>query len=271
MTSLSGRRIRRYMEAALTSRLPPHWRTSSSSFVPTEVTGLRLWLDADVGVTTAGGAVTAWLDQSGNGFDGTGVGTNKPTHTASDAAFNGHGSILFDAAETHYISADEAGADFNGADTSHLTMAVIRRTASIIAGVWSVGRGASSGTWMRSGPSEAASPSKMNYTRDNVGTSTIASTGQPVITDTTQLLICRFTSAAISMYVDDAAADPDATACDIDEITTFNQFTLGARRRASTIDEYFTGKIAEVLNYVPCPSLADQVRIRNYLMTKYAL
>lgn len=50
------------------------------AFVPTDLTSLKVWLDASVGVkesdTTdaeAGDAVTAWEDQSGNGNDPTSV------------------------------------------------------------------------------------------------------------------------------------------------------------------------------------------------------
>lgn len=38
-------------------------------FVPTDVTGLVLWLRADLGVTQQGGNVKKWADQSGQGFD----------------------------------------------------------------------------------------------------------------------------------------------------------------------------------------------------------
>jgi len=37
------------------------------SGVPVPTTGLLLWLTADVGVSQAGGSVSQWLDQSGNG------------------------------------------------------------------------------------------------------------------------------------------------------------------------------------------------------------
>ena len=38
----------------------------TSSFAPTDIAGCKLWLDAGVGVTETGGAVSAWADQSGN-------------------------------------------------------------------------------------------------------------------------------------------------------------------------------------------------------------
>ena len=37
------------------------------------ISGLTVWLRSDVGVTTSGSEVTTWQDQSGNGYDYTGV------------------------------------------------------------------------------------------------------------------------------------------------------------------------------------------------------
>lgn len=39
----------------------------TAPFSPADIAGLSLWLKADAGVTTSGGFVTAWADQSGNG------------------------------------------------------------------------------------------------------------------------------------------------------------------------------------------------------------
>jgi hypothetical protein len=39
----------------------------SKTFDPKKISGLSLWLKADAGVTTSGGFVTAWADQSDNG------------------------------------------------------------------------------------------------------------------------------------------------------------------------------------------------------------
>jgi hypothetical protein len=44
----------------------------TTAFSPASLSGLSLWLKADVGVTTSGSNVTAWADQSGNGFNANG-------------------------------------------------------------------------------------------------------------------------------------------------------------------------------------------------------
>lgn len=67
----------------------------------------ELWLDAGLGVTTSGGKVTAWLDQSTQGdaardFYPVGaawaaeVAANRPTYNATDAAYNNLPTVTFD-------------------------------------------------------------------------------------------------------------------------------------------------------------------------------
>ena len=48
----------------------------TTAFSPSNISGLSLWLKADAGVTLSGSNVTAWADQSGNGFNADGNVTN---------------------------------------------------------------------------------------------------------------------------------------------------------------------------------------------------
>jgi hypothetical protein len=58
-------------------------------------TGLRLWLRADVASHSAAGAIDAWLDVSGRGFDARSRDTaNRPLKVAS--AINGQATVRFD-------------------------------------------------------------------------------------------------------------------------------------------------------------------------------
>jgi hypothetical protein len=83
-----------------------------------------LLLDAGAGVTTSGGAVTAWADQSGNGRDGTPHGS--PTLTAG--AINGLPAVTF--ASPAYFTCPSPGA-VAGAE---ITLFVVARFASLTAG-----------------------------------------------------------------------------------------------------------------------------------------
>ncbi len=74
------------------------WSPFSGSAVsaPTEISGCALWLRSDVGVqTTEFGAVTNWVDQSGNGRHASQTDPNRqPVYSAS--AFNGQPAVTFD-------------------------------------------------------------------------------------------------------------------------------------------------------------------------------
>jgi hypothetical protein len=64
---------------------------------PHLLSGCRLALASDSGITLNGATVSAWADQSGLGNNAAqATAANQPTYTASDAAFNGLPSLTFD-------------------------------------------------------------------------------------------------------------------------------------------------------------------------------
>lgn len=74
-----------------------------ASVIPSDISGLALWLKADAGVTYDGSnIVSSWADQSGNGFDGTATGS--PLRIAS--GLNSLPVIQFDGAND-YISGSQ--------------------------------------------------------------------------------------------------------------------------------------------------------------------
>lgn len=68
----------------------------AASFVPTDIAGCELWLDAGQGITKDGSDyVSAWADQSGNGNDATqGTGSAQPLYVANQ--LNGEPVIRFE-------------------------------------------------------------------------------------------------------------------------------------------------------------------------------
>ena len=65
--------------------------TGSPSSLPSDISGLGLWLKADAGVSLSGSNVTAWADQSGNNLNfssltGVGQATEYPSIVSSGIA-----------------------------------------------------------------------------------------------------------------------------------------------------------------------------------------
>ncbi|NQT54538.1 PEP-CTERM sorting domain-containing protein [bacterium] len=67
-----------------------------------ESNSMLLWLKADAGITTVGGSVSAWADQSTHGNDAAqATAANQPSH--SPTGLNGQAAVLFDGSGQHMI------------------------------------------------------------------------------------------------------------------------------------------------------------------------
>jgi len=77
--------------------------TPSPVFSPLDLSGLVLWLRADLGITIATG-VSAWADQSGQGHNVTqATGGSQPTFNAVDGAYNGASTLSFLGSSSQYM------------------------------------------------------------------------------------------------------------------------------------------------------------------------
>ena len=78
---------------AFLSALFSLWAASAAMSITTE--GLKLWLEADTGITLNGSNVSAWADQSGSGADAAQtVAANQPLLMAN--SINGLPAVSFD-------------------------------------------------------------------------------------------------------------------------------------------------------------------------------
>lgn len=77
---------------------------------PTSVSGRAAHWKSDVGVTHAGGKVSAWADQSGNSIDLLNAGADgyKPDYIASSANLNGLPSVSFNIAAAEWLQSNNA-------------------------------------------------------------------------------------------------------------------------------------------------------------------
>jgi hypothetical protein len=76
-------------------------------FAPTDIAGIQFWVRGDKGITTIGGYVSQWNDQSGVGdanrnmvaaFPG-----EQPSYVVSDAGYNNQSTVSFIAANNVYM------------------------------------------------------------------------------------------------------------------------------------------------------------------------
>ncbi|MBW2534302.1 MAG: hypothetical protein JRI55_22620 [Deltaproteobacteria bacterium] len=77
---------------------------------PTELSGLRLWLRADAGVSHTANSVSAWADQSGQANDAIAP-TILSQPVLDSVAMNGHPAIVFDGVDDVLAIADAPGLD----------------------------------------------------------------------------------------------------------------------------------------------------------------
>ncbi|MTI89591.1 MAG: DUF2341 domain-containing protein [Balneolaceae bacterium] len=89
------------------------------------ISGLDVWLRADLGLITSGSEVVTWEDQSGNGNDYTGVSDagTRPTTVASSGALNSQPAVDFAGDGDHFEDSDGETNYING--NSEFTMFVV--------------------------------------------------------------------------------------------------------------------------------------------------
>ena len=97
------------VKATTCGGLPWDGEHGGSTFLPTKLANLSLWLRSDMGITTDTGGVSAWADQSGAENDAAQATSGvRPDFTTSDANFNGHPSVNFTASADDFLTVTHA-------------------------------------------------------------------------------------------------------------------------------------------------------------------
>jgi hypothetical protein len=255
---------------AVVGGTPGTWAALDSIPFPVPSSGLKLWLRADLGVTSSSGAVSSWADLSGNGNDlGQVVSGSRPTLVSN--VINGQPGISFPG------SPASPGVFLSNGSTN-LVASGAARTIVVVA------RSGSSGTilsapfaFRRSTPLFGVgwtpySGSNYVYSDGVTGTSNQTVPSAPA-TSTDYVLEFTFdgTTGHNVTFTENGSSltvSNGGTGCTSDTGST--GFTVGAREDnagAST----FNGKICEILVYDHVVSGAELAAVRQYLETRYLI
>lgn len=210
------------------------------------ISGLRLRLQADAGVTADGsGFVSAWADQSGQGKNASqGTSANRPVVVTN--VVNGQPVVRFDATQNQFLNVSS----FMSGATEGEIFAVLKSGAS--AGLWRMGANNNAAYYSSGG------------IYDDFGSTAIRTTGAPLATLSTFALynisaqsgswIARLNGAVHYASSSNSVSFPSGTCY------------LGFNNVA-----YFSGDVAEIIAYDHVLTSAERDSVGVYLQTKYAM
>jgi len=219
--------------------------------------GLREWLEADVGVQTSGTSVTNWLDQSGNGNHAMQTSAaNQPTYLATGFGAANKPSVHFDGLNDFL----DAGSGLN-ITGSGLTIFTLMRLTANANGPGIAGNQGSGGTGYLL---EEGTDDRFKFfagigvqTADNVTGSWV---GKP-------LLMTGFKDASnVTLYTNGVQAATASSSTSIS--SSSDNFLIGHNALASG---FLNGDIAEILIYDRALTAQERENVTAYFDGKYSL
>ena len=213
--------------------------------IPASIGGLRLWLEADVGVTVNSNGFT-WADQSGNSYNATqGTGANQPAWVASQ--LNGRPVVHFSGSQSLTLLNVLSGA------AQGEIFAVVRSSAA---------PNTTNCLWAWGGASGSVYPYSNGTVYDDFGTNTWVSLGKPPV-DLTQYQLYNISSSSSEWTQRfNGLASYDRLG---------NTVSFRTNPSLGTGNGNFTGDIAEIIVYNAVLTPAQRDTIGTYLGNKYNL
>lgn len=225
----------------------------AAPFVPTDITGIAGWWRADLLVTQAALAVSAWGDLSGSGDANRilvqSVAGKKPTLTASNAAANNQATIGFASASSQQL--DSAG-NWSAAVSQPYSIFLV---------------GKDGGAGFQGWASNTASSVAINYGNGSANMVMYAGSflaSNQGASSSPKMVGAIFDGATSKIY--ENARTPRNTGAA--GATALAQLTLGANPGAGI---YLNGWLAEVLVYAKILSAGEIDQLCTYFTGRYAL
>ncbi len=227
------------------------------AFVPTDIAGLQLWLDASdtASITHTANSVSQWNDKSGNSRHATqGTATNQPT--TNTTTINSLNAISFDGSNDRLVMNSGIHSITGGQNTAFIVIDSENRVdlRNIVRGRVTTDADERFGISTNSGTTFVA--------RNGTSNATDALTG--AITD--NYILVNHASSVLNAYVNGGVAGGgggfSSGACD--------QMVIGGYSATNDAQAY-AGRIGEIIMYNSALSTADLNRVGNYLATKWGI
>lgn len=226
--------------------------STNGVWTPKRLSGLVLWLRADVGVTTVSGLVSAWADQSGtadaNKNMSQATSTKRPVFNASDAAYNNQATLSFISASATYLASGTWSSSLTqaytifvvGQDSNGTNQEWLDGSAASARLLWLGGTGYDAiGTLQLTGGSGSASPKLIGATYNGASSKLYVGARTPVATGSVGT--GNIADVVLGIYGGDLLSNP------------------------------LSGKIAEVIAVTGSMSSADVNSLANYVTHRYGI
>ncbi len=222
------------------------WILINKGFLPTDISGIKLWLAANRGLNLSDGdPVGTWPDQSGNGNDATqGTGAAKPTYKTN--ILNGKPIVRFDGTDDNLRTAN-----FGLVQPEHV-FCVFKLKRDTVNDTLFDGLGGNLMRFYRSG----AGPVLGLYAGGAVGSIAVATTDFYIGS-------CLFNGVSSELRINGGSTvSGDVGANNASGVT------LGAY---GTVVDFAETDIAEIFIYDSALSTANRLSVERYLSSKYGI
>lgn len=225
----------------------------AAPFTPASLSGLILWLRADMGITLAGAKVSAWADQSGSANDfAQGTDADRLTYTASDADFLGQPSLAGTA-----VAAGLARFGFAAGLSTVTYGAYVRQTAG-------------TGVCLLIGSFATACPSIKN---NGVGLfdADLVNGGVNIRRQSGTLLNVNYSRIGVIPCATAATEDPTiySNGVSVGTIASSTAIDSAIPSAAMRVGYHLEGKIAEVFAYSRAITAAEALQLHTYMFARY--
>lgn len=217
-----------------------------------------LWLDGNRGVTVSGTSVTAWADQSGNGFSATPAAVvARPAYVSNSA--NGYPTIDFDGTDDELRVPDNAALDLTQWHIFIVPMVDLAKNYN---------------AWLVKGNDNFENYELLSFSDNNIhmpvrwtnNTRTAPSSAASAVSSTANIIEYSFSSGVgrdVYKNINNIHTDNEATTPSV------NAHPLYIGNEQSTTGRFINGDLGEVIIYNAPLNTAQRIIVNNYLAAKY--